>query len=279
MNLEEKNLKKMEEMFAYLLDNYDTIKELVEKEKNRPKAVFGFKAGGVFNKTNTDELWGSDFKTKDDEPLGEALTLADVPTKVDPTKEKPQIDLYSNPEVESEIHRKPKGVLSPTDIIEEEPTEEETNDDAPTNDTTDSSAPDTLLRDEDEAAGERDDSITSEPRGVEDSNDSNEARDDEGSRDRETRGLEDRREGLADNPWHKHRTTKTSGFTFTEKTAQDNQNNINHDSFYEHEYKERCEKKGWEYKSKEQRHEEAKAGAEKIRNNRERPFNDFRKLW
>lgn len=258
MNLEEKNLKKMEEMFAYLLDNYDTIKELVEKEKNRPKAVFGFKAGGVFNKTNTDKLWGSDFKTKDDEPLGEALTK--------PTKEKPQVDLYSNP-----------------DIIIEEPTEvdstKETNDDAPTNDTTDSSAPDIILRDEDEAAGERDDSITSEPRRVEDSNDSNETRDDEGSRDRETRGLEDRREDLADNPWHKHRATKTSGFTFTEKTAQDNQNNINHDSFYEHEYKERCEKKGWEYRTKEQRHEEAKAGAEKIRNNRARPFNDFRKLW
>lgn len=280
--IENHDTKQIEQMLSYLFENFDTISALIEREKNKPKAVFGFKAGGVFNPTKEDVLWGSGLGLEQssnhhdkcetpnlgldnkEEPLGEAPTIS---------REKPAVDLYST-----------------TDIIIEEPlpSTKEADNDALTNDTTDSSTSNSLLRDEDEATGTGDNSITTEPRGVEYSNSSNETEDDERGRDGETRGLEDRREDVAEpstkvdstNPWHKPKPKKSgslfnSSITHTQPVIE---RNINHDSFYEQEYKEKCEKKGWEYKTKEQRHEEAKAGAEKIRK-LSRPFDDFRKLW
>lgn len=274
--IENHGTKQIEQMLSYLFENFDTISTLIEREKNKPKAVFGFKAGGVFNPTKEDLLWGSGLGLDNkEEPLGEAPTVPKVDSTNHreskeatlSTKEKPVVDLYST-----------------TDIIIEEPTKKETNNDALTNDTTDSSAPDLLLRDEDEATEPGDNSITSEPRGDEDPSNTTEAQIDEGSRDRIERGLDGEGGNInhqTNNPWHRPKPKKAdnlfnSSITHTQPVIK---RNINHDSFYEQEYKDRCEKKGWKYKTKEQRYEEAKTGAENIRDNRERPFNDFRKLW
>ena len=59
------NKELIEERLHYLVENFELIQQLVEREKARPKAVFGWRAGGVFNNTDEDILWGEDAPKKE----------------------------------------------------------------------------------------------------------------------------------------------------------------------------------------------------------------------
>ena len=295
--------EQIEEMLTYLFNNFEVIKELVEKEKNRPKAVFGWRKGGVFNPSDKDELWGSDLPKVNRDSEEATLPTSDFNnlTKEEPEREKPFVDVYSLPEDASKKHREPSQLVDTetearikedVTIVDEpkaasvEPpkevptekdeskihrtlkrvlpsTEKENNDVAPTNDTTNSSAPNLLLRDETEAERQRDNSTTSEGGGVINSSETVKDENRQGGR-----GV------FRDKPKGE---IKPKALDKSEATVS----TINHDAIYEEEYKERCKKKDWEYKTKEQRHEEAKEGANRIKRERfkDLPFNDFRRLW
>lgn len=279
------NKELIEERLHYLVENFELIQQLVEREKARPKAVFGWKAGGVFNKTDEDILWGSDF-------------VKEQPTEAD-SKEDESIHTRCQSTVDTEgVKHTSKGadLDSPSTITEVEVVKEVTdnpwhkplkkqhttrtesnkdNTDARTNaNTIDSATPDIPIRE----TRSREDRGDNKPIGEDRRTTTDNTKTEEPVKQEQGGGAEQ-----VNKPTKKIKPIKKIEQPFNsysqDVTIKNKPSTIDHKTIAETEYEATCKKKGIEYVSSEERHKRAKEGADKIRNNRQRPFDDFRKLW
>lgn len=278
------NKELIEERLHYLVENFELIQQLVEREKARPKAVFGWRAGGVFNNTDEDILWGSDFVKE--QPTEDKSTHtskgADLDSPSTITKDEVVKEVTK---AESKIHHKSEGATLTTKtnnpwhkpLKKQHTTRTESkkdNTDARTNaNTINSATPDISIRESRGGIEEGD----SKPIGEDRRTTTNNTKTEEPV-EQEPGGAEQ-----VNKPTTKIKAPKKIEQPFNSYTSNDTIKNkpstIDHKAIAEAEYEAACNKKGIDYVDSEERHRRAKEGANKIRNNRQRPFDDFRKLW
>ena len=266
------NKELIEERLHYLVENFELIQALVEREKARPKAVFGWRAGGVFNKTNEDILWGSDFVNEQPEEV-ESI----------PTRCKSTIDTEGVKHTSKGADSDSPSIVTKEEVVKENPwhkhktklkvNKDKDNTNARNNtDTINSAAPDIPIRESRGGIEEGDNKPIGEDRRTTTNNTKTEepVRQEQGGAEQVT-------------PTKNIEAPKKIKQAFNSNTSNDTMKSkpstIDHQSIAEVEYEAACKKKGIEYVNSEERHRRAKAGADKIRNKRQRPFDDYRKLW
>lgn len=263
------NKELIEERLHYLVENFELIQQLVEREKARPKAVFGWRAGGVFNNTDEDILWGSDF-------------VKEQPTEDKSTHTSKGADLDSpstitKDEVVKEVTKANADNPWHKPLKKQHTTRTESkkdNTDARTNaNTINSATPDISIRESRGGIEEGD----SKPIGEDRRTTTNNTKTEEPVKQEQGGAVEQV------TPTTKIKAPKKIEQPFNSYTLNDTIKNkpstIDHKAIAETEYEAACNKKGIDYVNSEERHRRAKEGANKIRNNRQRPFDDFRKLW
>jgi hypothetical protein len=276
----------IEERLHYLVENFELIQQLVEREKARPKAVFGWKAGGVFNQTNEDILWGEDFvktKSKEVEQVNESINTSkgadlDSPSIVteetEPVEETPtSTNPWHKHKKKQSITTNSEEVTPPTKVESKVQQDKDNTNDRTNINTINSTTPDIPIRESTHGQGSGDNTITEKDRGTADNN-------------KQTKTPVKQEQGGATEqitPTKKIKAKKKNEQPFNSYTLNDTIEKkvvtIDHKTIAESQHEEACNKKGIDYVSSEERHKRAKEGANRIRNKRSGPINDFRKLW
>ena len=263
------NKELIEERLHYLVENFELIQTLVEREKARPKSVFGWKAGGVFNETKEDILWGSDAPKKEVEQVTEE-EVKSIHTSKGADLDSPSV-VTKKEIVKDNPWHKIKTKQSPTtDKVESKVQQDKDNtDDRINTNTINSTTPDISIRESAHRQESRDNTTATEDRRTATDN----------SKTKEPVKQEQGGAKKQVTPTSKIKAPKKIEQPFNSRTPDDTIKKktitIDHQKIAETEYEAACKKKGIDYVSSEERHKRAKEGANKIRNRSK----DSRKLW